>query len=653
MNADFEKILGQFKAQYGDKEGVKMFNAWVGKRSLDTGKPYGSPQCKKGAKESKSCKGICRSCACFKESFQWAKPLIKLLKDDASGKTYKVEAHFAVTSMNNNIYTGEEIAQAISTLPGKRVDLNHNLEWAYKGVDMLAAAFENGCAEVLLHVDNGAKDAKDRDVQETIDSGVVDCVSIEADSKDAEVSDEGIKPVGMRYEGMALLDQDALPGIPLTRIRSLEMVMESIFNEVSTLEKQQGVEVKEKMADKKFSEMNIDDLKNKIVDLTSELAALDKKMWPEPKVAEQPSQPSDADRVKLRAQQVLLQTELQACQQALADAFEDQLTTAEEKLQQTQVLKKPVPKEGDGMKANYCPMCGAELDENDACPTKDCAAFGAQMQLTPEKLAELTKKIEGLQGELGLKVAESKELGANVVSLSTENLRLKSKKVPSVDAEVSALSGQVADLKRENARLAPFESQVALLSEKLEKSTKNESDARGKNVSYTSEISKLEGKCGEYTGHIATLEGELSKAHEAQSKAEKLVETKEAEKGALRADWEDMKRRKEVAEQRLQNKLEECTRLQTENADLLLYKSESVNKGADLAGKFEAAVKSKVAAETENTTLREELGKRDKIVSDQSKAIEKALQENKRVYKILKEAGMVLVDGSGNLVSSS
>ena len=82
-----------------------------------------------------------------------------------------------------------------------------------------------------------------------MDTGLVDCVSIEAGSEVIVSSPEGRQPVGLRYEGLAFLDQDALPGIPLTRIMALEQLTESIFEDVEHLELNIAKEVKPKVSE--------------------------------------------------------------------------------------------------------------------------------------------------------------------------------------------------------------------------------------------------------------------------------------------------------------------------------------------------------------------------------------------------------------------
>jgi hypothetical protein len=169
------------------------------------------------------------------------------------------------------------------------------------------------------------------------------------------------------------------------------------------------------------------------------------------------------------------------------------------------------------------------------------------------------------------------------------------------------------------------------------------------------------------------LEKNLAEVHEAHTNALQLVASKEAEKEALRADWNDEKARRDLAEQRLQNKIVESTKLQSENVELLLNKADNIRLNADLSGKLAETAKAKIALdnrvetlkieysneitklketlETQKKALESEVSKRDSILAEKTKAIEKALLENKRVYKILNEAGLIVVDNAGNIVS--
>lgn len=244
IHPSFQKILGQFTARYGEAEGKKRYYMWLNKLGLDDTKPYSNNQLKKKECLSDKCTHSCAKC--LKESFQWAKPLIKLFKKDEEAKYYQVEAHFAVSSMNNNVYTLPEMMDAIHLLPGQHVDLNHNLEWIMKPLEISAAMIEDECAECIIRVPNGSVDAKGRDCQTCFEDGTYHSVSIEADSDGVIATSEGNQLVGLRYTGLAVLDEEALPGIPLTTIQPLEKLMAEAFQIVEEL---QDSEVKKTMAE--------------------------------------------------------------------------------------------------------------------------------------------------------------------------------------------------------------------------------------------------------------------------------------------------------------------------------------------------------------------------------------------------------------------
>jgi DNA repair exonuclease SbcCD ATPase subunit len=105
---------------------------------------------------------------------------------------------------------------------------------------------EDECAECILRVPNGTVDAKGRDAQECFDKGIYHAPSIEADNIDVIQTAEGNQPVGLSYTGLAVLDEDALPGIPLTTIQPLEHLMVEAFRIVEEL---QDSEVKKTMAE--------------------------------------------------------------------------------------------------------------------------------------------------------------------------------------------------------------------------------------------------------------------------------------------------------------------------------------------------------------------------------------------------------------------
>ncbi|RLG39877.1 MAG: hypothetical protein DRN78_06145, partial [Thermoproteota archaeon] len=213
---DFEKIYRAFMKRYcgsPDNEcekGKQVYYAWLNKLGLDDTKPYRLPQ---------------------DEAFKWAKPLLKLLKEDKEAKYYKVEALFPGSSMNRNVYTEEELIRAARTLIGKPVNINH--EVPIEGVEIIDAEFEDGAVECLLKVSRTAQ-YNGRKITDLIDQGEILHVSIEGVCRLVKPTSQGVKCEGLILTGLALLTKDVLPGIPLTRILPVEKIVENF--EVKNLE---------------------------------------------------------------------------------------------------------------------------------------------------------------------------------------------------------------------------------------------------------------------------------------------------------------------------------------------------------------------------------------------------------------------------------
>jgi len=201
---DFQKIYDAFMWRYCKdktecKEGKDYYYAWLNKLGLDDTKPYQKPQ----------------------EKFNWTKSYLKFLKEDEKAKYFKVEALFPLSSMNNNMYTEDELLQAARSLVGKAVDLNHTDE-KLPEVTIYDAQYEDNCVECLLRVEKESKALK------LIEKGEILQVSIEADClRGTEQTPEGNVCLGLVFTGLALLTKDVLPGVPLTRIMPVEKLVES------------------------------------------------------------------------------------------------------------------------------------------------------------------------------------------------------------------------------------------------------------------------------------------------------------------------------------------------------------------------------------------------------------------------------------------
>lgn len=211
-HADFEKIYQQFQIRYGE-DGEKNYLAWLSLMGLDESKPY--------TNETQ-----------FGESFGWAHTLITRLKEEDGRRLYKVDAAFPLSSMNQNVYTEDELIQATRMLQLVKSNLNHSdleLPFTNKG-----AQYEDGAAEILMSVPVDAVspmgykyvDMLERSADVPEDLHIIH-VSIEGGCRDSELTDEGFSCIGLGYTGIAYLTKKVLPGIPLTRIVPVERIVES------------------------------------------------------------------------------------------------------------------------------------------------------------------------------------------------------------------------------------------------------------------------------------------------------------------------------------------------------------------------------------------------------------------------------------------
>src|SRR4030065_2283466 len=259
-HSDFEKIYHAFMWRYcqDHKEcdtGRAYEYGWLKNTGLDDTKPYQRPQ----------------------EKFSWTEPYIKYLKEDELAKYFKVEALFPLSSMNNNVYTAEELMQATRTLIGKPVNWNHTLELA-KDVSIYDAQYEEDCAECLLRALKGSQDL------ERIEKETVAHVSIECEClRGSEWTPDGTTCKGLVYVGRALLSKEVLPGVPLTRIMPVEKLVES-FKGIAMENEEKQRKAENSDGDYEILE-KIDDLQSKYEALKSELEQLKK-----PK--EEPKQPN-------------------------------------------------------------------------------------------------------------------------------------------------------------------------------------------------------------------------------------------------------------------------------------------------------------------------------------------------------------------------
>jgi hypothetical protein len=236
--------------------GKSNYYAWLNKLGLDDTKAYQRPQ----------------------EKFSWTEPYIQFLKEDEQAKYFKVEALFPITSMNNNVYTKDELLQAARSLVGKTVDLNHTDE-KLPEVTIYDAQYEDNCVECLLRV------AKESKALGMIEKGEILQVSIEADClRGREQTPEGNVCHGLIFTGLALLTKDILAGVPLTRIMPVEKLVESFtVTSVTSLDEKQKEDPSEMKNQKPVEDSALGktpqtgtnvDFQGKIADLETKYEAL-------------------------------------------------------------------------------------------------------------------------------------------------------------------------------------------------------------------------------------------------------------------------------------------------------------------------------------------------------------------------------------------
>jgi len=317
-HSDFQKIYDAFMWRYCKdhqecEEGKRVYYAWLNKLGLDDTKPYQRPQ----------------------EKFSWTKSYLQFLKEDEKAKYFKVEALFPLCSMNDNVYTQDELLQAARSLVGKTVDLNHTDE-KLPEVTIYDAQYEDDCVECLLRV------AKESKALEMIEKGEILQVSIEADClRGTEQTPEGNMCHGLVFTGLALLTKDVLPGVPLTRIMPVEKLVESFKGvTMSKEEKEQKIENKDLLppgsSTKSLSEMTADEIATEIEVIVKTLGDLDRQLYPQAKeIPPSPSKLTPAEQDAIRAKMDVLRAQLDGYRQALTLKILTQ-ATVEKKMEDLQ-----------------------------------------------------------------------------------------------------------------------------------------------------------------------------------------------------------------------------------------------------------------------------------------------------------------------------
>jgi hypothetical protein len=204
---DFERIHIEFCDHYGKTKGDSEYYDWVHALSLDESKPYANA----------------------KESFRWAKTMLRALREDAENKYYGCLVGLPLMSMNGNIYHERDLIAAALSLKGKHPSLNHKDEFwfneanRYGVLTVVDAKYEDGAVEAVLQVPKSAvcPICDGAPMTSLIDNQHIVNVSLEGRNNGAfEFTDPPF----------TLLTSDVLPGIPLARIKPLEKIMSEAFH---------------------------------------------------------------------------------------------------------------------------------------------------------------------------------------------------------------------------------------------------------------------------------------------------------------------------------------------------------------------------------------------------------------------------------------
>jgi hypothetical protein len=238
---DFQRIHDEFVSYYKEvSKGESEYNDWLKALNLDESQPYAQAQ----------------------ESFQWAKDMIMLLREDSNNKYYQVLVGFPLKSMNGNIYKERDLIAAALSLKGAHPSLNHKDEFWFSpenpsnrwgNLEVIDGKYEDGAVEAILKVPksavcpicNGAK------MTELIDNKQILNVSLEGNCQGGE----GGVCDGFEFnqKTFSLLTSDILPGIPLARIKPLESIMVEALhvNETKTEKKKKVIKLEAKIKENK------------------------------------------------------------------------------------------------------------------------------------------------------------------------------------------------------------------------------------------------------------------------------------------------------------------------------------------------------------------------------------------------------------------
>ena len=206
---DFERIYSEFINYYKNQaKGEYEYYEWLKALQLDESLPYNQAR----------------------ESFQWAKDMIQLMREDKDNKYYRVLLAFPIESMNGNVYSERDLIAAAMRIKGKSPDMNHKSQFWFSPdniynrwgtVTTEGSKYEDGAVEVIMKVPKTTLcpvcNEKDKPLYKLIDEKRIVNVSLNgfnATEYGGFQFDENIP--------YTLLTSTVLPGIPLARIFPME-----------------------------------------------------------------------------------------------------------------------------------------------------------------------------------------------------------------------------------------------------------------------------------------------------------------------------------------------------------------------------------------------------------------------------------------------
>lgn len=262
IHADFVKVLSDFIRIFGEVEGRLKFDEMVVSYGLNVEKPYSNQA------QLKECWGsVC-------EAYNWAKPLIKYLKEDDEAKYWKVRALTANVSMGpaRADYTDlVELERSARTLTYRPLNLNHEpsktLPFPENRVDW--AEYEDNAVECIIRIHNSQVA-----VQQALENGDIVNPSIEGEPRGGYRTKDGRKvPKWYNFTALALLEKGVtLPGIPATYGFEPLMFNESLGRSLAeSLSMERDREEEQQMSQDEKGIEEKDDVTKKLTDKTEEV----------------------------------------------------------------------------------------------------------------------------------------------------------------------------------------------------------------------------------------------------------------------------------------------------------------------------------------------------------------------------------------------